>query len=496
MKRVLLLGGDTRALYGLVRFFHAAKVEVTVGDCGIRSIVTATRLARYAYIPTEMADLESYLPDYLERACREYAIDTILPVTDQAYWRLANTQLSGGIAELVIGYDNETYRALSDKGVVHRIAVQHFDAPSLVETIEPDTRYVIKDRASFGQDRLGTRGGVNLLFGCELNGETAHKLVFEYLPGGCGAGIGLVAKDGRVLAMSAHRRLLEKKFAGSAVREHIDIPPGMWERVERFTAAAGLSGLNMIEFKIIDGRWHFIELNPRPWGSLPLYLSQPDFAHSLAELFELEPGPLRRRDRIQVNLVKTVRNQPTALLRLLPKLPRLAFDEIGPEENLPLRLAGQKLCGWLSFRCHQLTSLFGVRGATGGRGAPVFVCFGNINRSALAEAISLSAGRSATSCGTIERFGRVRSEMLSAYLDDCGMELSGRSRPFDPEAENLVIFDRKIYEDLVFRLGVDRNRIALFAPTQVPDPHGGNAAAHRRVFDRIRARFEEWRADA
>ena len=47
MKHILLLGGDTRALYGLIRFFHGAGVAVSVADCGIRSIAASTALARY-----------------------------------------------------------------------------------------------------------------------------------------------------------------------------------------------------------------------------------------------------------------------------------------------------------------------------------------------------------------------------------------------------------------------------------------------------------------
>lgn len=492
MKHILLLGGDTRALYGLIRFFNGAGVAVSVADCGIRSIAATTKLARYLYLPTIVTPIEHYLAERLAHLCSEAEFDAILPVTDQAYWRLHNSPIESDLRSLVIGYNSETYRALNDKAHVQQIAAAHFRAPALVKTIDPDRRYVVKDRASFQSDQLETRGRVALRYGRDLVDAAEDSLVYEYLVGGFGAGIGLVAEAGRILALSAHRRLHEAGFAGSAIRERIEIPLEIRARVESFAAATGLNGLNMIEFKIIDGEWYFIELNPRPWGSLPLYLAQPDFVRSLACAHGIEATVPTVRSRIQVNLVKTVRNQPKALLRLLPQLSRIAFDEIGPQENLLLRFAAQKLRAQVSFRRHQLTSM--LRQADWRRvdGTPIFVCFGNINRSALAEATWQHAGHPATSCGTIERAGRDRSAPLQAYLANSGIGVEGPSRPFDLQANGpLVIFDRYIYEDLVFRLGVDRRRIFLFSSNQIPDPHGRAPTAFARVFARIQARLKK-----
>lgn len=492
MKQLLLLGGDTRALYGLIRFFHGAGVSVSVADCGIRSIVAATGLARYVYLPTIITPVEHYRAEDLARLCREVGIDAILTVTDQAYWRLHNSSIDADLRSLVIGYDSETYRALSDKAYVQPIAAAHFRAPALVEMVAPDQLYVVKDRASFRSDKLETRGGVTLRCGREISGTGEDVLIYEYLEGGFGAGIGLVAQGGQILAVSAHRRLHEASLAGSAVRERIEIPPDILARVKTFASAAELNGLNMIEFKIIDGDWFFIELNPRPWGSLPLYIAQPDFARGLAHAHGVEAAVLPEHRRIQVNLVKTLRNQPIALLRLLPRLPWLAFDEIGPYENLPLRFAAQKLRARISYRWHQLASLLRRADWRRAEGVPTFVCFGNINRSALAEAAWLNAGNPASSCGTIERGGRERSSNLKAYLVNNKIRLVGSSRPFNQQATGpLVIFDRHIYEDLVYRLGVDRRRIFLFSPTEVPDPHGRDQAAFARVFARIRALLQQ-----
>ena len=483
MKRILLLGGDSRSLYGLIQFFYRSNVEVFIADCGVRSIVSSSRLAQYVYIPTKAGEFEVYYLDYLESICNEYNIDKVLPVTDQSYWRLKNTLLPSSIGRLVLGYETKKYRELSDKSFVHPIALQYFRTPSLVENIEPNKQYIVKDLFSFSDNNLNDRGGVDLVYGRHLEGKETNKLVYEYITDGVGLGVGLVAESGRVLSMLGHKRIQEVGLAGSALRQTIEIPNNIRESISRFADAVGLDGLNMLEFKVSNGKWYFIELNPRPWGSLPLYLSKPSFSGALSKLLKLPAKNEGYKDAIQINLVKALRNQPLDLLCTIFGLSKVAFDEVGPNENLFVSYLSLKVRSYFSFRLFQIKHLF-----NGGKKLDVkaYVCFGNINRSALAEALAKDKGENSISYGTIERAGRPRSKNLDSFLMRLGIGANGMSKPFSQDSESYIIFDRFNYEDLVYKLGVDKSRIKLLTFRQIKDPHGLSGRKASKIFNTIR----------
>ncbi len=87
---------------------------------------------------------------------------------------------------------------------------------------------------------------------------------------GEGFGVGLVARDGRVLASVAHRRVREYPVSGgpSSCCETVD-DPRLEELAARVIGAFGWTGAAMVEFKR-DDEYRLMEVNPRFWGALPL----------------------------------------------------------------------------------------------------------------------------------------------------------------------------------------------------------------------------------
>jgi predicted ATP-grasp superfamily ATP-dependent carboligase len=87
---------------------------------------------------------------------------------------------------------------------------------------------------------------------------------------GEGYGVGVVAREGRVLAAVAHRRVREYPAGGgpSALCESVRDA-----RLEGYAEAMirelGWTGPAMVEFKK-DDDFRLMEVNPRLWGSLPL----------------------------------------------------------------------------------------------------------------------------------------------------------------------------------------------------------------------------------
>ncbi len=81
-------------------------------------------------------------------------------------------------------------------------------------------------------------------------------------------GVSLLMWGGRARAAFAHRRIREVPASGgpSCAAESIPLPMEILRKLEAWLADESYAGLAMCEFK----GDHLIEVNPRPWGSLPL----------------------------------------------------------------------------------------------------------------------------------------------------------------------------------------------------------------------------------
>jgi predicted ATP-grasp superfamily ATP-dependent carboligase len=87
---------------------------------------------------------------------------------------------------------------------------------------------------------------------------------------GEGFGVGVLAREGRVLASFSHRRVREYPVSGgpSALCESVK-DPRLADYAARIIGALGWTGVAMVEFKK-DDDYRLMEVNPRFWGSLPL----------------------------------------------------------------------------------------------------------------------------------------------------------------------------------------------------------------------------------
>ena len=95
--------------------------------------------------------------------------------------------------------------------------------------------------------------------------------IFEAFFPGIGTGVSVLAHDGRVLQAFQHRRVHE--FQGeSYYRVSEEFSPPLIDAVNKMMEATGYSGLAMFEFRVNTGTgtWILLEVNARPWGSLPL----------------------------------------------------------------------------------------------------------------------------------------------------------------------------------------------------------------------------------
>ncbi|MFH1023614.1 MAG: hypothetical protein V1809_09520 [Planctomycetota bacterium] len=100
-----------------------------------------------------------------------------------------------------------------------------------------------------------------------------RPVVLQRYVEGDGYGYGAVVSAGNVLADFMHRRIHEHPLEGgpSALAESVN-DPALREAGRRILGTLGWDGPAMVEFRRNrrDGRFYFIELNPRFWGMLPL----------------------------------------------------------------------------------------------------------------------------------------------------------------------------------------------------------------------------------
>ena len=121
-------------------------------------------------------------------------------------------------------------------------------------------------------------------------------LIQEYVQG-IGTGIELLAEHGKIVYAFQHQRLHELPLTGggSCLRKSIPVAPELLLASEKLIAALNWHGVAMVEFKWQPetGKYWLMEINGRFWGSLPLAVSAgADFPKMLFDLWVLNKKPV------------------------------------------------------------------------------------------------------------------------------------------------------------------------------------------------------------
>ena len=178
---------------------------------------------------------------------------------------------------------------------------------------------------------------------------------------GEGWGCSVLYWDGKPIADFTHRRLREKISTGgtSTLREHRENKE-IKEAAHKIFSNIGWHGLAMCEFKVCPqtGKFWFIEVNPRLWGSLPLAINAGvEFAY-LALLCakkspEIALGFLEQSYLDKNHKSKWVLGDLSLILKHLLKLDfisvkNLVFEHVDSYDDLnwddPLPFLGEVLC--------------------------------------------------------------------------------------------------------------------------------------------------------
>ncbi len=286
-RKALVIGDDTRSFLATVRSLGRGGVEVHAAPFTFQSSALRSRyIKKTHWVPHYLGDGSEWLEaidDLLNREQFAAVIPcderSLLPLHHHRERFSTRTRLAiPDPRSLDVFFDKNNTRELAkslgipvSKG---RIIRPTDSAESLIR--EAGLPLAIKPACSYTVHRLYTRNRVmiaateaELADALTQTGESPH--FFEVFFSGSGVGLSVLAHRGHVLQAFQHRRVHEYQGA-SYYRVSEELSDYLLEAVSRIIKVTGHSGVAMFEFRVDSGRrdWVLLEVNARPWGSLPL----------------------------------------------------------------------------------------------------------------------------------------------------------------------------------------------------------------------------------
>lgn len=553
--KVLVLGDDTRSFLAIVRSLGRRGVIVEAAPANFRSPALRSRyIAAIRELPPHMADGAEWLAA-LTGLLQAGRYDLVIPCNETALLPLQRHRAAlSRLAALAVP-DDRAVAALFDKHATRELAraIGVPVAPGRLARAADDAAavlaefgapVVLKPRRSYSLDTLAARGKVavvgdpgrlqRLLRGCD-----PAETVIEQFFAGQGVGVSVLASSGRLLQAFEHHRVRE--IAGASFyRVSAPLNPALVRACAAIVAALDYTGLAMFEFKLNpEGGWILLEVNARPWGSMPLPLALGvDFPHRWYRLLtageETPPVPYRAGVYGR-NLLPDLRNSLTeagdrqlgrmaAAWFMLGRLAELSRLLTGREVNDILVRDDPRpgLGEWREIAGAAARRLTGaLPGATARRGrrararvaalhkaaAPariVFVCQGNICRSPFAAALLRArlgdAGIAIASAGMMPQPGRATPRCGIAAAAAHGIDLAPHRsvwlrRAMAEAAALLIVFDEPTRNAVLDRypdLGAAPVCLGDLAGVgEIADPIDGGPAEFARIYGQIALAIDE-----
>jgi len=367
-------------------------------------------------------------------------------------------------------------------------------------------------------------------------------LLQEFCRGG-GVGVSVLADRGELVAAFQHERVHEPPQGGaSSYRRSMPLSPALLQHARALMRALRWTGPAMVEFKVDPGTGGaaLMEINGRLWGSLALAVQAGvDFPRLLVDLFVRRqvapvftyrvPYYVRHTPRDLFWLwanVRTPAGRPDLLRRSAAEVLAEAGNLLRLREGFDLESVTDPLPALAAWTCFGREVLTGCRqrlqrlwygwqarrrAAAVRRRAPgierrlaqvrsvLFVCQGNVNRSALAEEAlrrqPAGSGLRLSSAGLLGETGRRPSPLSAAVAAEFGVDLqahrsTGLTAELLQDADLIVVMDRAQFGAVCRLHPGSFGRIVLLAsfhedpdtPLDIADPQGQSADTFRQVY--------------
>jgi predicted ATP-grasp superfamily ATP-dependent carboligase len=234
--------------------------------------------------PDPFGEPDAFL-EVLASAAHRHGASAILPVHEELFVVSRHREYFDRVAPVLVP-DFDTLLRVHDKWLVPAYAEaagvptprtvlieRAADVPDAIEAV--GLPLLFKPRFGSGAQGIRTfRTAAELHALHRLTDDDLRKepaILQEWLPG-IGAGVNMLVKEGRVLAISGHHRLREVPIAGGTGSAHLSMRhEGMLAAGKRALHATPFrDGVIMFEFRYQanTGRFFLVEINPRYWASI------------------------------------------------------------------------------------------------------------------------------------------------------------------------------------------------------------------------------------
>ena len=542
------MGDDTRGFLATVRSLGRQGIEVHAAPFDFRAPALSSRyIAAVHDVPPWMGDGQMWL-DAMRHLLTTHGFDLVIPCDERnllplhqhlaTFEGLTRFAIPNSRAIDVLFDKHETRELAAQVGVPiarGRLARQGESAAGILA--ELGTPVVVKPRRSYTIEGLAKRGRVH------VTGDAAHlahllqeaepdSLLLESCFEGEGLGLSVLAHQGRLLQAFEHHRVHERS-GSSFYRVSAAPTPDLVHACAAIAAALALTGVAMFEFKrSAAGAWIMLEVNARPWGSLPLPVALGvDFPYRwyrlLVDGLETPPVPYQvgvyGRNLIpdlmsalaDAQLHEAPLRKASALAQRLAGLRRMLInaerqDVFVRDDPAPARAelaaivrgsvvrARRLVPGKQRAASAQARAIVASVAAQPNKPHILFACQGNICRSPYAAAVlrDVAGDRMrVSSAGMMPRPGRTVPPLFQLQALEEGVDLaSHRSAWLDREsagaASLIVVFDRVNQAALADRypdLAVPTIMLGdLIGIGEIEDPVDGDASVAASSYAQIR----------
>ena len=557
--RVLVLDADLVPCLSISRSLARRGCVVDAASHTLRPLSRYSNTVNAVFqYPDPMAAPEAFI-DWLLEHVRTTAYDLIIPVTERTLValsdrreRLSHVKIAmPEVSSLEVALDKAQTLALADRVGVPRPMGVTLTSLAELDELKKTLKFpvVLKPARSIGSAAGGaSQLQVSYAFDAsELKAGCAHALQFgpvllQEFFSGIGVGVELIAREGEIGYAFQHRRLHEVPLTGggSSLRKSEPVMPQLLEASQRLIAALNWTGVAMVEFKMDPQtqEYSLMEINGRFWGSLPLAVAAgADFPSMLLDL-ELE-GEMKPcapyRNNIYCRLLSRDLSWYEAVLRggtdqriaTVPSRwevfkglglffhPGHRYDVQGIRDPLPgiadvsrlgkgyvkrlLTLTNEKR---FAARQRRAWKSGEVAAAISRARSMLFLCYGNINRSALADvmvrAYAEDSGISVASAGFHRESGRSADPVMIEVARQSAVDMTAiRSTCLTEEqlhdSDIIFVMEKAHYDRLVavdpsvaekvYLLGAHRNSAGW--PVEIADPYGQSRANYQACYERI-----------
>jgi protein-tyrosine-phosphatase/predicted ATP-grasp superfamily ATP-dependent carboligase len=436
--KVLVFGDDTRSFLTCVRSLGRQGIEVHAAPYSLDAPALQSRYIKKIHLLPYYLDGGANWLHALQTLLLAERYDFLLPCEERSILPLFIHQpelpdhtilaIPDAVA-LDVFFDKVNTRQLAQRcGVV--VPEGHvWQESSSVQQLQSDIGFpmVVKHRQSYSLENLYVRTQVRMLNDQEEllqwlhhNQPVAGAVYFEKVVDGIGVGVSVLCHEGHVLQAFEHHRTNE--LAGSSYYRK-SMPPNeeRVDAVKRMVNAIHYTGLAMFEFKLDthSNKWALLEVNARPWGSLPLPVAWGvDFPYRWYQLLchhqvtSSVPYPAERYNRNLIadiwqmrSLAAQLKNQPAKLTVAILRWLAGFFRILLLHEKHDVLVADDPSPAWTEvkqFVTQRLPKAFLAAPVLRNSSAAIsklvsskprhllFICQGNICRSPYAERIARS----------------------------------------------------------------------------------------------------------